>query len=176
MLYDKPKEHEEWSKHRGKYEQRYMSYHLNDIHLNIMAKRFLQIAIHSIEHLHYLRHTIKNVYAGWSWFPWHRSVAEFVLRYLKEHSDYLNRFHNTVCCDELIIHTLLHPYLKQLNINPNNALRYIDWHPTRPYDGRLPLTLDERDYDSIINSGALFCRKVDKEHSCRLLDMLDKNR
>lgn len=173
MLYDKPEEHEEWSKPRGKYEQRYMPYHLNDIHINRMVKRLIEMAIHSVEHIHYLRHPINHVYAGWSWFSWHRSVAEFVLIYLKEHPDYLKRFHNTACCDELIFHTLLHPYLKQLNINPNNALRYIDWHPTRPYDGRLPLTLDERDYDSIIDSGALFCRKVDEEHSCKLLDKLD---
>ena len=174
MLYDKPEEHEEWSKPRGKYEQRYMPYHLNDIHINRMVKRLIEMAIHPVEHIHYLRPAIDNVYAGWSWFSWHRSVAEFVLTYLNEHPAYLKCFHNTACCDELIFHTLLHPYINQLNINPNNALRYVDWHPTRPYEGRLPLTLDERDYDSIIDSGALFCRKVDEEHSGKLLDMLDK--
>lgn len=173
MLYDKPEEHEEWSKPRGKYEQRYMPYHLNDIHINRMVKRLIEMAIHLVEHIHYLRPAIDNVYAGWSWFSWHRSVAEFVLIYLNEHPAYLKRFHNTACCDELIFHTLLHQYLKRLNINPNNALRYIDWHPSRPYEGRLPLTLDERDYELIINSGALFCRKVDEQNSGKLLDMLD---
>ena len=36
MLYDKPEEHIEWSKPRGKYEQRYMPYHFNDNHLPII--------------------------------------------------------------------------------------------------------------------------------------------
>lgn len=174
MLYDKPKEHDEWSKPHGKYEQRYMSYHLNDIRINRMVKRLIEMAIHSVEHIHYLRRPINHVYAGWSWFSWHRKVVEFVLTSLKEHPYYLIRFHNTACCDELFFHTLLHPYLKQLNINPNNALRYIDWHPSRPYEGRLPLTLDERDFESIINSGVLFCRKVDEQTSGKLLNMLDE--
>lgn len=169
MLYDKPEEHIEWSKPRGKYEQRYMPYHFNDNHLPIIFEKL----IHAVEHFHYLRKPIQNVYAGWQWFSWTRQVAEFVLKYNEDNPKFFQRFHNTSACDELIFHALLHPYINQLNINPNNALRYIDWHPSRPYEGRLPLTLDERDYELIINSGALFCRKIDVKFSNRLLDMLD---
>lgn len=170
MLYDKPSEHMKWSRPRGKYEQRYMRYYFIDNNF----PKLLEKIIHGLEHVHFVRRPIKEVYAGWSWFSWHHKVVEFVLGYLKEHPEYLYRFHNTSCCDEIIFHTLLHPYLRSLKIDSNNALRYIVWHPNRPYEGRLPLILDERDYNSVLCSGALFCRKVDEKHSGKLLDMLDK--
>lgn len=54
----------------------------------------------------------------------------------------------------------------------NNSFRYVDWHPKHNY-ASLPLVLDERDYADIINSGMLFCRKVESGKSDILLDMLD---
>jgi hypothetical protein len=171
MIFDSPKEHKEWSKPRGKYEDRYMRWYFND---RPGYMKLLEKPIRLIERFHFIRPAIPNVRAGWSWFTWHKSVVEFVLRYCEEHPAYMKRFHDTSCCDELIFHTFLYPHLQNLHIHPDNCLRYIDWHPTRPYEGRLPLTLDERDYDSIMRSGALFCRKVDEEKSRKLLDMLDK--
>lgn len=117
---------------------------------------------------------IPEIYAGWNWFSWYRKVAEYAMRKLDKNPEFLERMRYCACIDEVFFHTLLQPHLKELNIVSDNALRYIDWHPSRPYEGRLPLTLDERDYELIINSGALFCRKVDEEHSGKLLDMLDK--
>lgn len=55
----------------------------------------------------------------------------------------------------------------------NNSFRYVDWHPKHDYTS-LPLILDERDYDDIVNSGMLFCRKVELGKSDTLLDMLDE--
>lgn len=171
MMYDTPEEHDEWSKPKGKYEERYMRYSFNDIHPTVGTK-LVQKVIRLIERFHYLRKPIPNIYAGWSWFTWHRSVVEFVLKYLDKHPAYEKRFHNTSCCDELIFHTMLYPYLKELNIHPDEALRYIDWHPEASYKGTLPKILDERDYNKIINSNAMFCRKVDIKHSAALLDLL----
>lgn len=172
MKYDSSKEHAEWSKTRGKYEQRYMLYHFNDVELTKVEKLAVKV-LSLIEHFHYIRRPVANVYAGWSWFSWHRNVVEFVLKYAEQHPDFMKRFHNTSCCDEIIFHTMLHPYLEMLKIHSDNALRYIDWHPRKEYHGTLPKILDESDYEKLINSGALFCRKVNEEHSGRLLDMLD---
>lgn len=171
MMFDSPEEHKEWSKPRGKYEERYMRWHFND---RPGYMKLLEKPIRLIERFHYIRSAIPNVRAGWSWFTWHRSVVEYVLRYCEEHPSYMKRFHDTSCCDELIFHTFLYPHFHELRIHPDNCLRYIDWHPSRPYEGRLPLILDERDYNSVLCSGALFCRKVDEKHSGKLLDMLDK--
>lgn len=61
----------------------------------------------------------------------------------------------------------------KLPIVSDNDFRYVDWHPRRAYRS-LPLILNEEDYDDIVNSGMLFCRKVELGESDRLLEMLDE--
>lgn len=145
---------------------------------------------HLIDQWHWRkgRHTIEKIinvlvprnkfegelYAGWQWFSWHRSLVEWVLSYCDNHPEYLKRFHHTSCCDEVLFHTLLYPHLEELNIDKCNSLRYIDWYPKRS-STTLPLVLDERDFDAIHNSGALFCRKCFIDKSIKLLDMLDND-
>ena len=119
------------------------------------------------------RTQIHNVVAGWNWFSWHRSLVIWVLDYLKSHPSYLKRFKFTSCCDEVIFHTLLYSHIIDLNVEPHNSLRYIDWHPNRPC-ASLPLVLNERDFLKIVDSHALFCRKVDIDSSKLLLELLDK--
>ncbi len=51
----------------------------------------------------------------------------------------------------------------------NSDLRFTIWE-TR--DGNRPAILDERDFEEIINSGALFCRKVDSVKSRSLKKMI----
>lgn len=114
----------------------------------------------------------ENLYGGWSWFSWNKKVVLWVLDYVKKHPAEIRKFYNGIATDELIFHTILHPYLDELNIEANDSLRYIDWHPTRPYNS-LPLVLNETDYQNIISSGKLFCRKVSLPESAILLDMLD---
>ena len=52
--------------------------------------------------------------------------------------------------------------------------RFIEWHPKRDYIGRLPLLLEEYEYEEIIESGAMLCRKVEPGKSYLLMDLLDK--
>ena len=115
-----------------------------------------------------------GLYSGWQWFSWHRSLVEWVMNYRRWHYPFFLRFHYTSCCDEIVFHTLLYPNIEKLNIENYNSLRYIDWRPNRPAK-TLPLVLDERDYQSIMNSGSLFCRKVFLDKSAALLDMLDSH-
>lgn len=120
-----------------------------------------------------IRKEIPGFAAGCNWFTWHSSLAIYVLDYLRANKRYCKRYRYTRCSDEFFFHTLLNGKDKELNIERHNALRYIDWHPKRSYEGNLPLILDERDYDNIINSGALFCRKVHPVKSAKLMDMID---
>ena len=122
------------------------------------------------------RKPITGLRAGWNWFSWHRRVAEYVIGQEKTNQAYFIRFHHTCCADELIFHTLLYPHLQECNINPNNSLRYINWEKESPrkHPGS-PLTLNEEEYDDIINSGAFFCRKIDPVISQKLKGMLKKN-
>ena len=118
-----------------------------------------------------LRSEIENVAAGWSWFSWHKQVVNYVLRYLKDNPKYLYRFKYTACCDEVIFHTLLNDLDGKLNIDKYNCLRFIEWHPHRPFK-TLPLVLKESEYTEIINSGSFFCRKIHPVESKQLKLML----
>ena len=166
MHYDTDEQHVKW---KEKIEQRVNRWHL----VNFRGGKVISVFTRTVFTWFVPRKYEGELYAGWQWFSWHRSLVEWVLSYSNNHPEYLKRFHNTLCCDEVLFHTLLYPYIEQLNIEKNNALRYIDWSPKRPTK-TLPLVLDERDYDSILSNGTLFCRKCFSDKSCKLLDMIDK--
>lgn len=114
------------------------------------------------------------LWGGWNWFSLTDKCVDYLLKYFSENPEYVERFKYTFAPDELIFSTVLYYVRNELKIEIANSLRYVDWTPTREYSG-LPLLLDERDYNEIIQSGALFCRKVEGEYSRVLLDMLDKH-
>lgn len=171
MKYDSDEEVRIWRK--DKYPKRYRNYHYHDKTSNasILLNSFRYIIKIWQKQFGYLRSPIENVYGGWQWFSWHRSVVKYVLDYIELHPKYLERMRYTACMDELFFHTMLHPVLDTLNIEKDNALRYIDWHPRRAYKS-LPLILTEEDYSAIIKSGAMFCRKVNLDDSSKLIELL----
>lgn len=165
MHFDSEEEVKEWRKQ--KYRDRVMPYHFNDWNAPFFIKAISSKILGVVKP----RKPISNIRAGWNWFSWHRSLVQWVLNYLFNNPDYLLRFHYTSCCDEVVFQTLLYPYLAELNI-VNNSLRYIDWHPKREAK-TLSLVLNESDFDSIVDSKCLFCRKVNEGESDLLLEKLD---
>lgn len=166
MHFDTDEQHEEW---KPLINNRYYKWHFHDV----LSNRYLRKAT-ELFYDHFMpRKKPIELYAGWNWFSWHRSLASWVVNYYDTHPDYVNSFHHTSCCDEVIFHTALYEHIDELNIDRDNALRYIDWFPKRKYD-TLPLVLDERDYEGIVQSGMFFCRKVFLDRSTKLLDMLDR--
>lgn len=169
MHFDSDEEHEQWiDKIRG----RINGWHYNDCKKDTMIQRFVLKLKRKLYPMFSKRIYKGELYAGWNWFSWHFSLVEWLLNYCDKNPKYLNRFRYTACAEEVIFHTLLHPYINSLNIEKNDSLRYVDWHPNRPAES-LPLILDERDYEEIINSHSLFCRKVFLGKSSILLDLLD---
>lgn len=172
MHYDSEIEAKEWIK--GKYPNRYMRWYFND---------FFSVAGCKIQPLRNFlgrffnkfipRTPIDNVHAGWNWFSWSRNVVEYVLTEFYDNSAFFRRFHFTTCCDEIVFHTLLANHLNELKINPHNSLKFVEWHPKRKYEGKLPLILRETEYNEIVDSQALFCRKVDYYESQKLIKMLE---
>lgn len=166
MHFDSPEEVEKWRP--TKYAYRTDRFHFTDWQVSKFIKDKFDYYINKLVR----RKPLENVYAGWTWFSWHRDLAVWVIRYLDEHPSFLKRFHYTICSDEVLFHTLLYPFAKQLNIEKYRSLRFIEWYPKRVAT-TLPLVLDENEYEEIVNSGCLFCRKVYQEQSGKLLDMLD---
>lgn len=171
MHYDSDEEIRMWRD--TKYRNRIQTWNFVDIFpfsnkgLSIL-RQFIQKAFN----LFVKRNLIPNVVAGWNWFSWHRNVVEYVLKYIELNPKYLNRFRYTLCCDEVIFHTLLQSKISELRINRHNSLRYIEWHPKREFKS-LPLILQESEYNDIIKSNSMFCRKVDPKESLTLLNLLD---
>jgi len=165
MHFDSDEQHELW---KVKISNRINKWHLNDYYINGKVRRIIECIFNTTMPRSYNR----ELYAGWNWFSFHNSLVKWILKYINDNPDFLKRFKFTTCGDEVFFHTLLYPYIKELNIEKDNSLRYIDWYPSRSAS-TLPLVLDERDYQSIIKSGAFFCRKVFLDKSGELLDLLD---
>lgn len=170
MHYDSDKELEDWKQlHLDRMNKWYFQDRLASRTLPVrMVKKILQMGCDLVNRR---KPFGRKIYAGWSWFSWHRSVAVYVLGYLQKRPDYLKRFLSTCCADEIIFHTLLRPHCKELGVEMHNPLRYIVWKPKRPYTS-LPLILEETEYDEIIESKAVFCRKIHPETSEKLIQKL----
>ena len=73
----------------------------------------------------------------------------------------------------MVFHSFLYGHIADLNIEPYNSLRFIEWKPKR-YCKTLPLVLEMSEFDEIKNSKVLFCRKVSLPQSEELLNAIDK--
>lgn len=116
------------------------------------------------------RKFIKNhkPYSGANWININRECAEYIVNNYKNYRKY---FKYVYLPDEMVIQTIvMNSRLKDTVIN--ETLRYIDWF-TGPDE---PRTLTVEDYDKIIKSGKLFCRKTDENRYEELLNMLDNRR
>lgn len=151
-------------------------FHFNNTH-SLYSRIYERLRLGRLLRLFYRRQPIKGLYGGWDWFTWNHPTTTFVMDYLQAHPDYLQRFSHTASPTEHLFSTLLHPYIGQLGIEPQNPLRYVSWHPHRPIDTDYrPYDLNECDFESVVNSTCFFCRKVDERKSAKLLDMIDAQR
>ena len=108
-----------------------------------------------------------NLYGGGTYWSLSREAVGVAVNYLNQHLNYMRRFRHTSIAEEICLPTLL--------VNSgipliNNYMRYIDWG----IDGANPQVLTEKDYDNIVNSGALFARKLQRGISDKLVEKLNK--
>ena len=139
---------------------------------NILLKQLIRF-LNRIAKI-YKRRPLTDIYSGLNWFSWHRSVVEYVLKYVNDNLKYVRRFRLSHCSDEIFFHTILFHQADLLNIEKYNSLRFVEWRPKRKTE-TLPLVLDEREYVEIINSGVIFCRKVHPVHSAKLIALLKRD-
>jgi glycosyltransferase involved in cell wall biosynthesis len=107
--------------------------------------------------------------------------VRFILGFLDANPGYLDVHRHVRIPDEVFFHTLVKhsPFSEAITQDfstgpsPDHVLHgnhFIDWGGLRR---RERLTLDERDFDDLLASDALFARKLDESRSGRLLDLLD---
>lgn len=153
----------------------------NGWHLNktsgILYRLYYKLHLSTILGLLFRRKPINNYVGGWDWFSWNVSVAEYVMKFLKDNPDFVDRFNHTLCPTEHIFPTILESQKVDLQVETNNPLRYISWQPHRPVQSSYrPFNFNEEDYPYIKDSKAFFCRKVDEIESQKLLDLIDLHR
>lgn len=120
-----------------------------------------------------------QLYKGSSWWAITPDLAEYALKTWNSNSQYVRYFKTSFGPDETFIQTLA--------FNSSFADRCILTKGNMPdFDNLTPLTyiyyhpiikiLNEEDYDTIINSGKMFCRKTITGKSDKLLNLIDKFR
>lgn len=118
---------------------------------------------------------LKHVYFGSSWIGITRSCAEYLMRKLSE--DSVIRYFKTVYApDELCVPTLVmnSPFrsnvieVKELSFQAVTPLHYLN------YEDYI-WSYDEKDFDTIVNSGKMFVRKIVSGKSERLVEMIKKS-
>lgn len=92
------------------------------------------------------------LYGGSVYCSLHDSLVEWMM-HSYEAQNYLNTLKYCNCCEEIFFQTvaMLSPYRNKV---VNNSLRYVDWEVENP-----PKILALNDYENVINSNNLFCRK-----------------
>lgn len=154
------------------YAVRYRKYYFNDAtYCDNVFLNLLKYPIKAIQKVIFLRPSIKGINKGPNWFSLHRQVIEYVLETIDRDKSFLNRLRYTSCMDETLLQTILASKKEELKIN-NNYLRYIKWDKNYRH-GNSPLFLTNKQYNSIITSDAIFCRKVSLDVSKDLLNHLD---
>ena len=106
-----------------------------------------------------------KLYGGGTYWSVSREAVGRALDYMDSHPRYLRRFRMTSIAEEICLPSLWAGIGMPMH---NDYKRYIDWGP----DGGNPQVLTEKDYDNIINSGALFARKMASGVSDKLITRL----
>jgi hypothetical protein len=108
-------------------------------------------------------------YGGSDWWIFTKDTIEYIISFVNDNANktYINFFCIVVHTSELFFHIILCNSEKMKNIVNDNC-RYIDWSERRPN----PKNLDISDYEKIINSNKLFCRKIEQGVSDSLVEKL----
>lgn len=99
-------------------------------------------------------------------------MFDYINSFLRKNKEYVGRFRHTSCCDEIFFHTIIFNSTLAKRIVTDD-LRYVDWHRKYKND-TLPRVLDETDYERIISTSSLFCRKIDPVISSKLKNKILK--
>jgi glycosyltransferase involved in cell wall biosynthesis len=120
-------------------------------------------------------------YQGSMYWSLTDDCIRFTLDFINSNPGYLDIHHHMPIPDEVFFHTLVkHSSFAEVITHDfsvgcypdhtHHANHFIDWAGLRKRDY---LVLDERDFDDLLASDALFARKFDRLKSSKLLDLLD---
>lgn len=148
-----------------------MSFRLNAYNLGFWYRKLLSRKIREIiSNIPFIkRQTPENIYYGSQWWNLTKNAVSYILKFVKENQNYLERFKYTWGSDEFFFQSiLLQSDLKDKC--ENDCLRYLIWQ------GGAPIVFKSNDYDNFIRGGVnLFARKFDEKIDNDIIDKLYKD-
>jgi hypothetical protein len=110
-------------------------------------------------------------YGGSQWWMLTNECVKYILSFIRHNRRFVNFFRYVGYSDEIFFHTVVMNSTFKNNV-VNRNFRYIDWTDSK--DGS-PKILGVEDYENIVSSGNLFCRKVEYPYSAPLIEKLIEN-
>ena len=121
----------------------------------------------------------RKLYKGGSWWGINRDLAQYVMSVWENEPSFAQYFHNSFGPDETFVHTIaFNSQYKDscIESNPEHA-NLVDLSPLTHIDYRDQIKVfTETDFDELIASGKMFCRKVITGKSNQLMDLIDNYR
>lgn len=119
------------------------------------------------------------LYKGSDWWAITSELASYALQFMKNHPRFVQYFKNSFCPSETIWQTIAFhsPFASRCILTEGSFTRLEDVTPLTYIEyGDEIKVFTEDDYDTVIASGKMFCRKTVTGKSDRLMDMLDEYR
>lgn len=112
-----------------------------------------------------------TLHGGLTWWNITNDFAEYVLKEIKTNPEYISFFKTTLIPDEMFMQTILanSPYKNRL---VNDDKRYIVWN--WEINGTHPLTIEEKDFQTLISGEDHFARKFDIVNHPEIFNLIDK--
>ncbi|WP_405292904.1 beta-1,6-N-acetylglucosaminyltransferase [Algibacter sp. Ld11] len=147
--------------------QRYWFMKINN---RLIAKIVARLTLFVQKLFHIKVKTFKiDFYGGSNWINISHEALQYVFNFLNENPSYMKKLKYSRATDEVWIQSILMNSPLRDNIILDD-LRYTDWESGPEY----PKTLTIQDYQKIIESNALFARKVKKENDNVLIEKIFK--
>jgi hypothetical protein len=100
-------------------------------------------------------------FGGSHWFNLSSAAAAYLLEFVEAHPDYRQYHKDTVCVDEIFVHSILRStQFAETHEIVNDDLRYVVWEDLGLRGTPHPNVLTLDDLPDMVSSGALFARKV----------------
>lgn len=148
-----------------------MSFRLNAYNFGFWYRKLLSRKIREIiSKIPFIkRQTPENIYYGSQWWNLTKNAISYILKFVVENQNYLERFKYIWGSDEFFFQSILMQSELKNNCE-NNCLRYLIWR------GGVPIVFKLKDYDNFIRGGVnLFARKFDEKIDNDIIDKLYKD-
>lgn len=132
-----------------------MSFRLNAYNFGFWYRKLLSRKIREIiSKIPFIkRQTPENIYYGSQWWNLTKNAISYILKFVVENQNYLERFKYTWGSDEFFFQSILMQSELKNNCE-NNCLRYLIWH------GGAPIVFKLNDYDNFIRGGKFVRSKI----------------